>query len=986
LLKLLISIFTFILVAALIAFSGTEILWFDEVDYISSLLIRWQTQIIWFLFAFSLSALFLFGNLRLTEILLRNEIEEKIPNLPEFRKLIATQRDRIHQSPAINLSLLLPIALSVCLLIAVIFFYYGQTLLDIWQAEFILPKLTPLLPSTLDPIEIKKFIDNLLQQIWKLIPLTVLVFFILLQIKFASRSIALLLSLIFGLVMSGNWTRILQYFSPISFDRSDPEFNLDISFYIFKLPLWEIIDFWFGGLFLYALAACFLNYLLANNSLSEGKFSGLTRSQLRHIYALMAMVTATLALRHWLNRYELLYSQRGVTYGASYTDVNIQLPLEMLLTFLSTIVTIWLLYKAITGSSSSHKTRTLRIVSKPLIPVPLIPFIIYMTVLIGGIGTMDWVQRFDVQPNELERETEFISRSIKSTRTAFALDAIETKTFDPQNTLTEKDLIKNHLTIDNIRLWDTRPLIQTNRQLQQIRLYYRFADADIDRYTFKIGADLIANRLDNNLDNNLRETIIDDRQQVLIAPRELDYNSVPDSAKTWVNKHLVYTHGYGFTLSPVNKVDGGGLPYYFVKDIGTAKDPGDLQTSNPLIRKTIPINKPRIYYGELTDNYIMTSTKVRELDFPSGDDNAYNTYDGSGGIAIDSRWKRLIFATYLKDWQMLFTNNFTAETKLLMRRKITDRVKAIAPFLDYDADPYLVVADNLDRAVEKTSNHLYWILDAYTNSERYPYSDPGKNRFNYIRNSVKVVIDAYNGDITFYISDRQDPIVQSWQKIFPDLFQEIATMPPQLRSHIRYPEDLFRIQSERLLTYHMIDPQVFYNREDQWQIPTEIYGSESQPVEPYYLIMRLPTETTEEFILLSPYTPTSRPNLIAWLAARSDDRQYGRLLLYTFPKEKLIFGPDQIEALINQNPTISQQISLWNRAGSKAIQGNLLIIPIEQSLLYVEPLYLEAEKNSLPTLARVIVVYENQIVMAENLPEALQRIFASRSPESSTTN
>jgi hypothetical protein len=986
-LKLLISIFTFILIAALIAFSGTEILWFDEVDYISSLLIRWQTQIIWFLFTFSLSALFLFGNLRLTEILLRKEIEEEIPNLPEFRKLIATQRDLIHQSPAINLSLLLPTALSVCLLIAVIFFYYGQALLDIWQAEFILPKLTPLLPSTLDLIEIRNFIDNLIQQIWKLIPLTVLVFFVLLQIKFASRSIALILSLIFGLVMSGNWMRILQYFNPISFDRADPEFNLDIGFYIFKLPLWEIMDFWFGGLFLYALAACFLNYLLANNSLSEGKFSGLTRSQLRHIYALMAMVTATLALRHWLNRYELLYSQRGVTYGASYTDVNIQLPLEMLLTFLSTIITIWLLYKAITGSSSLRKTRTLTIVSKPLIPVPLIPFIIYMTVLIGGICMMDWVQRFDVQPNELERETEFISRSIKSTRTAFALDAIETKTFDPQNTLTEKDLIKNHLTIDNIRLWDTRPLMQTNRQLQQIRLYYRFADADIDRYTFKVGADSIANRLDNNLDNNnLQETIIDDRQQVLIAPRELDYNSVPDSAKTWVNKHLVYTHGYGFTLSPVNKVDGGGLPYYFVKDIGTAKDPGDLQTSNPLIRETIPINKPRIYYGELTDNYIMISTKVRELDFPSGDDNAYNTYDGSGGIAIDSRWKRLIFATYLKDWQMLFTKNFTAKTKLLMRRKIIDRVKAIAPFLDYDADPYLIVADNPDQAVEKNSNHLYWILDAYTNSERYPYSDPGKNRFNYIRNSVKVVIDAYNGDITFYISDRQDPIVQSWQKIFPDLFQEITTMQPQLRSHIRYPEDLFRIQSERLLTYHMIDPQVFYNREDQWQIPTEIYGSESQPVEPYYLIMRLPTEKTEEFILLSPYTPTSRPNLIAWLAARSDDQQYGRLLLYTFPKEKLIFGPDQIEALINQNPTISQQISLWNRAGSKAIQGNLLIIPIEQSLLYVEPLYLEAEKNSLPTLARVIVVYKNQIVMAENLPEALQRIFASRSPKSSTTN
>jgi uncharacterized protein len=969
LLKLLIGIFTFILIAALMAFSGGEVLWFAEIDYLSILLTRWQTQIIWFLFPFSLSALFLFGNLHLTEVLLRNDIKVEIPDLPEFRKLLASPRHSIYESPPIRLPLLLPISLSLCLLVAVLFFYYGQALLDIWQAEFILPKLTPLLPSTFDLTEVKKLINSLLQQAWKLIPLTGLVFFVLLQTKLASRSIALIISLVFGLVMAGNWTRILQYFNPISFDRNDPQFGNDISFYIFKLPVWEIIDFWLGGLFLYGLAACFLNYLLANNSLSEGKFVGLTRSQLRHLYALTATVTGTLTFRHWLNRYELLYSQRGITYGASYTDVNIQLPFEMFLAFLGTIITIWLFYKAITGASSLRKIRRL-IASKPIIPLPLIPFIVYLMVLISSIAAMETVQRFEVQPNELARETEFIERSINSTRKAFALDAIDSKVFDPQDTLTKADLAKNHLTIDNIRLWDTRPLLQTNRQLQQIRLYYKFADADIDRYTFKVETNA-------NPNTGPERRIIKDRQQVLIATRELDYNSVPDSAKTWVNKHLVYTHGYGFTLSPVNKVDEGGLPFYFVKDIGTAKDPGDLRTSTPLIRETIPIDKPRIYYGELTDNYIMTSTKVRELDFPSGEDNAYNTYDGSGGIAIDSRWRRLIFAAYLKDWQMLFTNNFTTDTKLLMRRNITARVKAIAPFLNYDGDPYLIVVDTLNQESGEAKNHLYWILDAYTNSERYPYSDPGQNRFNYVRNSVKVIIDAYNGDVDFYVSDRQDPIVQSWQQIFPDLFREIATMPPQLRKHIRYPEDLFRIQSERLLTYHMTDPQVFYNREDQWQIPTEIYGSETQSVEPYYLIMKLPTEKAEEFVLLSPYTPTSRPNLIAWLAARSDDRQYGKLLLYKFPKEKLIFGPDQIEALINQDPTISQQISLWNRAGSKAIQGNLLVIPIEQSLLYVEPLYLEAEKNSLPTLARVVVVYENQIVMAETLEQALQKIFPS---------
>jgi uncharacterized protein len=976
LLKLLIGIFSFILFAALIAFGGAEILWFDEVDYLTVLLTRWQTQIIWFLFSFGLSALFAFGNLRLSEVLLQEDIKEEIPDLPEFRKLLAVPRRSAYQSPSIRLTLLLPIALSICLSIAVIVFYYGQSLLNTWGAEFLLPKLTPLLPSTFDPAETSKSIENLRQQSWKLFPLMGLIFFVLLYPNFASRSIAIFLSLIFGLTVAGNWTHILQYFTPIDFNLKDPEFNLDISFYIFKLPLWEVIDFWLAGLFLYSLAACFLNYLLANNSLSEGKFAGLKRPQIRHLYALMAMVTGTLTFRHWLNRYELLYSQRGVTYGASYTDVNIQLPLEILLAFLSAIVTIWLLYKAITGKSSLRKTRSL-VEPKPIVPVTAIPFLLYATVLMIGVATMDWVQRFDVEPNELEREEIFISRSINATRKAFALDTIEAKTFNPQDTLTELDLEKNSLTLDNIRLWDTRPLLQTNRQLQQIRLYYKFADADIDRYSFKVEPSLNPNP-DNN-SNAAATNLLEERRQVLITTRELDYNAVPNSAKTWVNKHLVYTHGYGFTLSPVNKVDKGGLPYYFVKDIGTPQDPGDLRTSTPLIRQTIPIDKPRIYYGELTDNYIMISTKVKELDFPSGDDNAYNTYDGSGGIAIDSRWRRLIFSAYLKDWQMLFTNNFTAETRLLMRRSITDRVKAIAPFLNYDADPYLVVADNLDRDTGEANNHLYWILDAYTSSERYPYSDPGTNRFNYIRNSVKVVIDAYNGDVKFYVSDRQDPIVKSWQRIFPDLFWDITILPPQLRRHVRYPEDLFRIQSERLLTYHMTDPQVFYNREDQWQIPTEIYGSESQSVEPYYLIMKLPTAKTEEFILLSPYTPTSRPNLIAWLAARSDDKQYGKLLLYIFPKEKLVFGPDQIEALINQDPTISQQISLWNRAGSKAIQGNLLVIPIEQSLLYVEPLYLEAEKNSLPTLARVIVVYDNQIVMEETLQKALQRIFADRS-------
>jgi len=383
-----------------------------------------------------------------------------------------------------------------------------------------------------------------------------------------------------------------------------------------------------------------------------------------------------------------------------------------------------------------------------------------------------------------------------------------------------------------------------------------------------------------------------------------------------VNKHLVYTHGYGFTLSPVNLVAAGGLPYYFVKDIGTNKDEGALQTSSELIDYSIPIGKPRIYYGELTNNYVMTPTTVEELDFPS-------------------------------------------------------RVQTIAPFLNYDRNPYLVAAD-----VGDSSSKLHWIIDAYTISDRYPYSDPGKDKFNYIRNSVKVVVDAYHGTVNFYVADENDPIIQTWSKIFPHLFKSLAEMPKTIRSHIRYPEDLFSTQAERLLTYHMTDPQVFYNREDQWEIPLEIYGTEPQAVSPYYLIMKLPDSDKEEFILLHPYTPSSRQNLIAWLAARSDDREYGKLLLYQFPKQRLVYGPNQIEALINQDPDISQQISLWNRDGSKVLQGHLLIIPIEQSLLYVEPLYLVADQNSVPTIARVTVAYQNKIVMEPTLKEALEKLFS----------
>jgi hypothetical protein len=831
--------------------------------------------------------------------------------------------------------------------------HYGKIAFSLWHRDFSIPSVTPSLPHLLNWESIQKLVLQLPAQIWQLGVLGGTVVALVVNPQFWLTAITVGLSVFWSLLLSGHWSRILQYFYPTTFNAVEPLFKQDISFYVFSFPVWQLLDFWLSGLFVFGLVAITLIYLVSGDSLSQGKFPGFSQSQMRHLYGLGSGVTASMAVHHWLHGYELLYSTRSVIYGAGYTDITAQLPVDISLSFLAGAIALFLLLRTIFWFRHLKTSGRTAVVVLGL----------YLVAGIAGMAVPAAVQRFSVQPNELVRERPYIQRSIALTRQAFDLANIDVQTFDPRDQLSYADIQSNNLTIRNIRLWDERPLLETNRQLQQIRPYYRFSDADIDRYS-------------------LKTEVGTDKQQVIIAARELDYSAVPQQAKTWINQHLIYTHGYGFTLSPVNKVGTGGLPDYFVKDIGT--DVGNnsaLKTSNESIQASIPIGKPRIYYGEITNNYVMSSTKANELDYPSGDENVYNTYDGKGGVRLSSWWQQLLFAQYLKDWQMLLSGNITSESKLLFRRNINQRIRAIAPFLRYDSDPYLVAANTGNASDTRTQNYLYWIVDAYTTSQRYPYADPGKNEFNYIRNSVKVVIDAYNGDVDFYIADPQDPIIQTWSVIFPRLFKPLDTMPATLRSHIRYPQDFFSIQSERLLTYHMTDPQVFYNREDQWQIPQEIYGDKPRAVQPYYLIMKLPTAQSEEFIQLLPFTPTQRTNLIAWLAARSDGEEYGKLLLYQFPKQQLVYGTEQIEALINQDPVISQQISLWNRQGSRALQGNLLVIPIERSLLYVEPLYLEAERNSLPTLVRVIVVYENRIVMAETLEEALQAIFQPNKPK-----
>jgi hypothetical protein len=979
------------LILDIVARLGAEIFWFQEVGYLQVFSLRLLTQGLLWAIGFGITALYLLGNLVLAEWLVSDRTKGVRSQESEVRSISRTTQPPTtdqqlvisnYQLPTTSyqlprtgakqyaptnyqlpLRLFLPLVLLLNLLVGLLLWHYGHAAGQYLQPDLNLPNISPLIPKLFRPALVLALGKRLVSQIWVLGLLGGLAIALLFYTRFFLWAIAIAFSAIFGLILSGHWARIWQYLNPTAFNSADPVFHRDLSFYVFTLPIGELLEFWLVGMFLYGLIAVVLTYLLAGDNLNQGRFDELSRSQQRHLEGLGSCFMLAVALSYWLNRYELLYSRRGVTYGASYTDVTIELPADTFLSLLAVAIALLLCWGAVFGYPK-HWSRKLLVWG---IGADL------LIALVTGTLLPSAVQRFLVLPNELELERPYIERSIALTRQAFNLAIIDDQTFDPQNDLTYADIQANDLTIRNIRLWDQRPLLKTNRQLQQIRPYYRFSDADIDRYTLL--RDTAARRpsspspapTEQQPGANAADT---ERRQTLIAARELDYSTVPQAAQTWVNQHLIYTHGYGFTLSPVNTVAAGGLPEYFVKDIGDTTTDGTLTVSSEAIRDSIPIGQPRIYFGEITNTYVMTGTRTQELDYPSGNENVYNVYDGRGGINIGSFWQRLLLAKYLHDWQMLLTQDFTPQTKLLFRRNINQRIRAIAPFLRYDRDPYLVAADAGDK-----QSSLYWIVDAYTTSERYPYAEPGKEGINYIRNSVKVIIDAYHGEANFYIADPDDPIIRTWQKVFPGLFQPFSNLPKTLQVHIRYPQDLFSIQAERLLIYHMTDPQVFYNQEDLWQIPTEVYGDEARLVEPYYLITSLPTVPFEEFILLLPYIPNQRTNLIAWLAARSDGENYGRLLLYEFPKQRLVYGPEQIEARINQDPVISQQISLWNRRGSRSIQGNLLVIPIEQSLLYVEPIYLEATQNSLPTLARVIVAYENRIVMAETLEQALKAVF-----------
>lgn len=965
-----------------------ERLWFVEVNYLDVFWLRLRSQLLLGLIPLGITLVFTWANLALAD---------RTTPLPP-----PTERASKTQGLALRGVLLLAGMLSF--LVGLQWVYQGQIAANFWRETTTLYESSTPLPLW-PKLQLFRVVGQiLLTQPWLVGALGMSTVAFVVYPRQLGRLAAALMSLGLGLILAKQWPTVLLAFSPVPYNATEPIFKRDISFYIFQLPILHLVEFWLIGVLFFTFVTVCLIYLLRGGTLSRGRFYGFSASQQQHLYTLAGLLFLITSFSHWLGRYDILYSQEGVVYGAGYTHVHVLLPMNWLLALITLGFGLVFLWRGLLWRPGYFNPMGKGIGRPPDGARPWRPWVrlnctrllvngicLYLGLaLVGLVVAPAVVQRLVVQPNELQRERPYITNSIALTRAAFDLEAIDSEPFDPSGDLTVEDLERNDLTLENIRLWDPRPLLESNRQLQQIRLYYEFKDADFDRY---------------NILNQERRS---ERRQVMMSARELNYERVPDIAKTWVNEHLVYTHGFGFTMSPVNTAGPDGLPVYFVSGI-------DNIPSSKEVRQSIPIGEPRLYFGELTDTFVMTNTQVLELDYPSGNENIYTTYLGRGGIPLNHPWRRLLFARHLKDWRMLFTEDFTPDTRLLFRRNIAERVRAIAPFLRFDTDPYLVTVDIGNRSrqwgtgtahgstppeavdfqrfadrdpsfiqanfnTQTGENYLYWVIDAYTVSSRYPYSDPGENNFNYIRNSVKVVVDAFNGSVGFFVSEPNDPIIQAWSGILPGMFEPLEAMPDALRIHIRYPQDLFSVQADSLMTYHMTDPQVFYNREDQWRAPTEIYASETQRVEPYYLIMKLPQEESEEFILLRLFTPAQRNNLIAWLAARSDGNRYGRRLLYRFPKQELVFGPEQIEARINQDPEISQRISLWDTQGSRAQQGNLLVIPIEQSLIYVEPLYLVAEQNQLPALTRVIMVYRNRIAMAPNLADVLSAIFVQAPP------
>jgi uncharacterized protein len=731
------------------------------------------------------------------------------------------------------------------------------------------------------------------------------------------------LSLLAALQAGMAWEQVLRFINATPFGIKDPLFDRDISFYVFQLPFLHQVYGWFMAVLAMTFLATSLIYLMRRTVLFiPPKTLQLASAARAHLLVLVSLLFLGAAFGFWLDLADILYVKRGVVFGPGYTDVTTQLGVLKLLVVLCPLVAASLLLY----------------IFKRYWRIPVVLIAVFLALLVVGRGVYPaFVQRFKVVPNEMVLEKPYLERNIKYTRLAYRLSNIEDRLFPADENLTREDLKRNEQTVKNIRLWNHAPLLQTFAQIQEIRTYYKFIDVDNDRYT-----------------------ISNDYRQVMLSPREIFYSALP--SRTWVNEHLTYTHGYGAVMGPVNRITSEGLPEFFIKDIP------------PVSSTNIKITRPEIYFGEQSNEYVFVKAKRPEFDYPIGDRNVYSRYTGKGGVPL-SFLRKMLYAVRFGAFTILLSNDITSESRVMYYRNIKERVARIAPFARFDSDAYLVVSPQ---------GRLLWFIDGYTITDRFPYSEATPRLGNYIRNSIKAVVDAYDGSVNLYASDADDPILKTYARIFPGVFKPLADMPAELQRHVRYPQGMLAIQAHMYLTYHMQDPQVFYNKEDLWAIPSKTVSGNEQEMEPYYTIMKLPGERAEEFILLLPFTPRNKDNMSAWMAARCDAPNYGKVIVYNFPKQKLVYGPRQIEARIDQETEISKQLSLWNQGGSQVIRGSLLAIPIEKSILYVESLYLAAEKGQLPELKRVIAAYGNAIAMEQNLDLALQKLFggeAIKEPE-----
>ncbi len=718
-------------------------------------------------------------------------------------------------------------------------------------------------------------------------------------------------AIIFGLIATNWWEDFLKFYNFEKFNITDPIFNRDISFYVFQLPIYNFLKIWTRWVLIFLLFWALIIYIISNSISISSKTLFIPKYIRVHLGFILFLLFLNYGVGFLLKKYELLWNQHSIVKGASYTDVYAHIFAYNVMFFFSILMAITFIYWIF---SQSFKT--------------IISGIILFFILLLSLNYIYpfFLQKFVVAPNEIEKEKKFIQYTIKYTRLAYDIEKVKERYFEVKNDLTPEILKSEKEVIKNIRLWDWRPLKMTFKQLQEIRPYYIFSDVDIDRYY---------------INGELR--------QVMLAAREITHSNLPKEARNWINRYLKYTHGYGIVMIPVSAVNQEGLPEFYIKDIPPVFVPG------------LEITRPEVYYGETVRDYVIANTKTSEFDYPSGDGNVYTFYKGDGGIKLDSEWKKLLFSIYLGSIKILFTDFITPSSRVMIRRNIIERVKYVAPFLVIDNDPYIVLI----------KGKLYWIVDAYTFTDKFPYSEKFNDELNYIRNSIKIIIDVYTGKMKLYIINSDDPIANTYRNIFPELFSNLSELDEEFKKHFRYPSDIFMIQADIYRTYHMRAPEVFYNKEDLWNFPTEVYDENEVLMSSYYIINKIEENGKPEFLNIIPFTPSKKNNMIAWLAARCDGDKYGELVVFKFPKRHLIYGPMQIEARIDQHPEISRLISLWGQKGSRVIRGNLLVIPIKNSILYVEPLFLQAEKQELPEIKRIIVAYNDNIAIASSLEEAL---------------